>query len=36
MTNNLSEKEKDKRRQYYQKRKQKLPENRRNYYLTHE
>ena len=32
---NFTEEEKGRRCQYYQERKQKLPEYRRNYYLTH-
>ena len=32
---NLSGEEKQKRRQYYQERKQKLPKYRRNYYISH-
>ena len=32
---NVTDEEKEKRRQYYQACKQKLPEYRRNYYLTH-
>ena len=32
---NFTEEEKGKKHQYYQQRKQKLPEYRRNYYLTH-
>ena len=32
---NFTEEEKEKRCQYYQERNQKLPEYRRNYYLTH-